>query len=468
MKKVKNLTGIYVIVKEEAGYYDSNGCYYNHLTKSQKRYLNKAYYFKLDEMKHLSVLELTVRKTAYEIVIDYKVISDYEYDGKMLISLKEEVPIEKIFRCSYNPETLVSYVSFILTTKSYYSDIQNWLDSMAVDDKNGFDEELYIMIFYLFKEGKDGVISELLSKGMDSTLYDFLYFHENHKNLEVHYLSGIFQLANPLEKLLSIHIKECRSLGQYQKGEMTKILSDLLACYGKENTSLIVKFICAMKKIDELSKSSSKPNLKSFSRILNILTNLQLAKEYIPSSNFNQNTNYILACICKNYESGLDLGGFVKVSSLWIDYLRMKEETDELYPKLLSVKHDEALEKYKVNNHGLSIETARRFYDEIEGYRWLEYKDDKYLVRVPKSPEEMQYIGNKLNICVGSYIRAVADGRTCVLWLCNIYDNNPCMAFEVKSQNLVQAKKRNNQYPDEEKSFINEWCNAKKLNIVSY
>lgn len=239
------------------------------------------------------------------------------------------------------------------------------------------------------------------------------------------------------------------------------LFRDLLNSYGRESLDSIIKFIKSMKRLHENSLFQK----KAFEQTSEILKTLCSIYRMIPGSTFDKNVNYLLKMLFKNYEDQISLNGFLNVSEMWYDYLFMKNIEDGDYPNSVRESHDRVQKAYK--GKGYSKEILTMFPASVKEYEGLAYNDDEYQIKIPKSPEEMEEVGSKLKICVGTYAPAVAKQNTQVLWLCK--ENKEIMALEVKKGRLIQAKAENNHFPNaKEEAFIKKWCKEKMIDIISY
>lgn len=324
---------------------------------------------------------------------------------------------------------------------------------------NRVKEDLYVKLFNLIKENQDGIISELLSKNMKAILYDFLYFDAKKGKLNGDEYRVLFRLAQTMEDIALRNQKV-----KNDQGEICETLYELIIGYGKENIDLIEKFIKVLMKIAE--QSIREKNYYKF--IIEILKELNSIKNHMPELDFYSNINYIIKCLFKNYEEKLDLEGFFNLIKMWHDYLIMKDTEDFTYPLMLKEAHDNALQVYHKKAGDVDLDTYCHFEQAIKEYKDLEFENNIYKIRTPKDPKEMREVGSKLNICVGTYVRAVAKKTSKVLWLCNKEDT-PIAALEVKNNRLIQAKTERNHYPEYElEDFIKLWCREKDLEIISY
>ena len=390
------------------------------------------------------------RKVFHEVLIAHYLFKDGRLSGNQAIDFNH------VYANSLNPEVFISYVSMMIHQKDYYENFMDWLE-YTITDRNGLNENVYIYIFYLFVTGHDGIIPELLKKNMKKTLYDFLHFHYKERVIEseCHAMIKISECME--EEFFDGFVRLYKTNEDYG----FPLIRDILYNYGKESLDSITKFIKSMKMIHDNSLFQKKA-YEQTAEILRTLCNINIA---IPEHTFDSNVNYILKMVFKNYEEKISIEGFLNISKMWEDYLLMKDIRDEDYPDSVKESHDRVQKAYKGTR--ISKEVLTTFPEAVKEYKYLEFENSNYEVRIPKSPVEMAEVGDKLKICVGTYTTAVAKKKTQVLWLCE--HNERIMALEVRNGKLIQAKTQGNHYPNAaEEEFIKEWCKEKMIDIVSY
>ena len=158
---------------------------------------------------------------------------------------------------------------------------------------------------------------------------------------------------------------------------------------------------------------------------------------------------------------------------LWSDYLRMLRnleadltDTKLVYPNSLKREHDKAARKVEqVNNDRMK----ERFEKKAAENEWLAYKGKKLSVLIPHQMTELFDERRKLNHCVGTYARYVADGTSIIAFIRrNENTAEPYCTVEIRGKNIVQAKGFANRqgvlFPGV-KEFLNEWSKEKKLTL---
>lgn len=131
MKKVINLTNVYLIVNVGDEYYDTNGCFYRKLTISQRALLNKQFYFSMENNENISTI------TAYQVYIEEsesvlsfnkKEVMKFEYKEKSLHTIKDDGEIKTVYKNALNPEIFISFVTAIMADKPCYEKYMEWLE----------------------------------------------------------------------------------------------------------------------------------------------------------------------------------------------------------------------------------------------------------------------------------------------------------------------------------------------------
>lgn len=155
----------------------------------------------------------------------------------------------------------------------------------------------------------------------------------------------------------------------------------------------------------------------------------------------------------------------------YTDYLRMEYELKDRhmlnmvkYPKhFLSTFH---LTKSEYNAKKEVIDD-KRFKEECDKHRELEYGDRKYQIVVPVHKSEIEVEADELKHCVRSYIRSVVEGNTLIVFCRDVKDiEKPLVTIEVRKGNVTQAYGEHDHKPsDEILEFIRKWSRIKKLKL---
>lgn len=150
------------------------------------------------------------------------------------------------------------------------------------------------------------------------------------------------------------------------------------------------------------------------------------------------------------------------------DYMTAKNSVQDRiskinkYPKNLHTQHDIAIRYMSI---------AKTTYDDIEFKtmidKSLEYKNNRYIITNPNETKDLKLEGRDLNHCVASYINDVIKGRCKILFM--RYKDKPnesLVTLEIRGKSIVQAKGYlNRDLSEEEKEFLNEYCNKKQIKL---
>jgi len=149
--------------------------------------------------------------------------------------------------------------------------------------------------------------------------------------------------------------------------------------------------------------------------------------------------------------------------SMLCDYASMNQDMNlvyEKYPRYLSTYHDVTQKNYKIEEDKIIKE---KFHKRVLGLKeqGLEYSDKEYSIVLPKNGEELVIEGQDLSHCVASYYKRMACGETAVVFLRkNSSINQSLVTIEIKDNDIVQAKGKNNSNPQEKEiEFINKYKN---------
>ena len=150
------------------------------------------------------------------------------------------------------------------------------------------------------------------------------------------------------------------------------------------------------------------------------------------------------------------------------DYVEMSiflGETFERYPKSLKKSHDLVMIRYRIKEDEI---INRKVHEVCNSLKELKYRDDKFLIKAPKGPEDIAEEGRQLSHCVGSYLPRIANGKSKIIFMrrreC---PDEPFLTIEIMGKQIVQKKKKYNQLPNkEENNFIKKWAAKVDLNVL--
>lgn len=162
----------------------------------------------------------------------------------------------------------------------------------------------------------------------------------------------------------------------------------------------------------------------------------------------------------------------------WYDYLRAAKtievdltDNKAKYPSSLKREHDRAVAKQKVIFDAKKDEFFR---EQTDRYGALYgYRDEHYLITVPKDMKDLFEEGRKLCHCVGSYSDRIIKGETCIMFIRKTEEpEKPYFTIEVNQRDnyVVQLRGLSNRLIDRvnEKAlveFLLEWARKKRLII---
>jgi len=152
------------------------------------------------------------------------------------------------------------------------------------------------------------------------------------------------------------------------------------------------------------------------------------------------------------------------------DYLIMQldlyGEIKEKYPKHFETEHDILALKTSLNRFKIEEE---KFAKEIDKYKELEFSDSMYLIKLPKTSDDLKKEGETLNHCVGGYGSRIANGQCGVVFLRKKYfEEEPLITIEVINDRIVQMQGGEKRKPNNsEMHFIKKWAYDKKLRLCA-
>lgn len=162
----------------------------------------------------------------------------------------------------------------------------------------------------------------------------------------------------------------------------------------------------------------------------------------------------------------------------WYDYLRAAKtievdltDNKAKYPSSLKREHDRAVAKQKVIFDAKKDEFFR---EQTDRYGALYgYRDEHYLITVPKDMKDLFEEGRKLCHCVGSYSDRIIKGETCIMFIRKTEEpDKPYFTIEVNQRDnyVVQLRGLSNRLIDRvnEKAlveFLREWARKNHLLI---
>lgn len=133
------------------------------------------------------------------------------------------------------------------------------------------------------------------------------------------------------------------------------------------------------------------------------------------------------------------------------------------YPKTLRLVHDVRQRDYKVVLDEKQTEIFRK---RCEDKHYLNHKQGKYSIVVPKEPTDVTREGQVLGHCVASYVPKIVQGDTTIVFLRQTDDiDTPYVTIELTKRNhIVQMEGKNRRKPSKDDlEFITKWANKKGI-----
>jgi hypothetical protein len=197
----------------------------------------------------------------------------------------------------------------------------------------------------------------------------------------------------------------------------------------------------------------------------NVNNFIELKKKYDIS--YDKTLNYLQSCY--DYQCIEPTEAIV----LWMDYLNMaKEMTYNLnnknikYPSSLKKEHDKATFAYRVV---LDEKKKDLFHEASKLNDKYAYSYEDLFVKVPHEPEELIEEGINQKHCVASYVNAVRDRRTTVVFIRKKEEPNTSFyTVEIKDDKIVQVRGFTNKAPTEKNVlyFLQKWARYKNLELA--
>ena len=118
----------------------------------------------------------------------------------------------------------------------------------------------------------------------------------------------------------------------------------------------------------------------------------------------------------------------------------------------------------------MELEDKMKAYNEFkESKKYLEYKDDQYLLRLPENIEDIANEATQLGHCLyDQYTNKILDGETIILFMRRVdHPDESVATIEVKYNGIEQARGYKNADPTpEQQQWLLDWCSKKNLDRV--
>lgn len=168
----------------------------------------------------------------------------------------------------------------------------------------------------------------------------------------------------------------------------------------------------------------------------------------------------------------------ISISSVWNDYIDYLEGLEKLdydidnvmFPRNFIEAHDKVSEALEDFDEDKAKEERDKKNDIIKKLsienRYLEFKDDNYIIITPKSTKDIKREGRILRHCVATYIDNIAEKKTYVMFVRRKeYPNRPFYTVEIKDNEIKQVRGFRNKNANEDiKVFIEKFKEAKLVN----
>lgn len=452
MKKIiSNIGEIPVGVNDNNVLYFADGIVYGSSRYPDNRYIN---YIENDDFVFLEFNKVITTIDEDTVVFDKHTTLKLSYSKKykeLSIAYSEgENGLNKFIRFikdfssrdSFTKNNVRKFIFAMLSREAFFD---KFVDKIDVSNISYFYSK--ITNLYLFKN--INVLEFYIKFDLIEQIYEF--FEEDNNKL----LCEIQEINKPiLYKFIKLKGKDVD----------IKTLASANKFFNNNEFELLFKFVELMFKYNkDISYSYS------FKRLLEVLIDIKLL-----TNDFTRALDTITKELFKNFR----LDELNEVLNEYKDYLNMlyimKDEETNRYPNNIEVSHAECIYKFNIFNeekeHAENCEQLLRFKASTNKYKYLEYKNDNYIIMLPNVPSDLINEGDKLNHCVGSYIDYVTSGKSTILFV-RKSDNvdTPYMTLEVRDDMIVQAKKDRDKYPNkDDKKLLEEFCEKKSLTIRSF
>lgn len=482
MRNVTNVLKERVLVCIDNVYYDSWGGIYFDIPK---RYLDIPKINIDSKQRYLAFEIIDESLMLFEICCDFddnqvyfkrNLLTSYIYesDNKKLYSSMDNINFN-MDEVLFGMEELERFITNILSKESFFNTLVK--NKLIV-----FDEISIKNLFFIYRNGMNHLIELFAEK----KLFNILAIIINAKskvllNLKEKNWQCILPILSSIEKINDEEIINVLSAEFYNNREnlpsILEITSSFIETFNKQDVQQITRFIEVLNIACKEKRYSYQQDYlldRRIIKVLNILENINVIG-YV-NKDLNKILNYLVKSIFNTYQCELRLKDIIEYLSLYADYLNMREdindETMELYPTFLKKSHDNLINILNNNKDSIRLTNEEKisFIKNSKSAKIYEYENDKYIVKAPRNYFELLNEGKELNHCVGSYAKLVARGNTNIMFVrYKVEESISFMTLEIKNNQIIQAKKKGNNYPnDEEIKFLEEYAKSKGLTIVRY
>lgn len=133
-------------------------------------------------------------------------------------------------------------------------------------------------------------------------------------------------------------------------------------------------------------------------------------------------------------------------------------------------KHHFNYQAMKSLKRAMELEGKMEEYNKFkEDHKYLEYKDDQFLIRLPENVEDIATEATQQSHCLyDSYCEKILDGETIILFMRDVnHPDDSLVTVEVKYNGIEQARGHNNDDPTYiQQQWLLDWCKKKDLDQV--
>lgn len=219
---------------------------------------------------------------------------------------------------------------------------------------------------------------------------------------------------------------------------------------------------CTLHDIETLNKICTIPNVseKQIKALLEIASNSNDLDSIIYAAHYKP-LNKVIKYLRQQQKKSGDKG----TGSIYRDYLKECKELNLdlsekgiIFPPDLFKAHSETTTLMEYKRQNIDV---KKFEMRVKKLKKYEFKKDGFIVAVPKEPQDIFYEGAVLGHCVGTYARAMADGKTAILFIRKENEpETPFYTMEFKNNRIVQCRTyKNESYEKDEqvKAFVDAW-----------
>lgn len=218
-----------------------------------------------------------------------------------------------------------------------------------------------------------------------------------------------------------------------------------------------------------LRKAGHKPSGEFFAWIdARRIKEVECFRRALPFTTPHKLTRYLGSQFDKPDPTGQP--GVNDILSDYKDYLGFCEELGYdmhnefvLFPKNLKAAHDQANNRIKCRKVEAYDPKIKAQQNKLR--RQYQFKSKGLIVMPPRSAQEIVTEGHKLHHCVGGYVQGMAKQEYAVLFIRKQSNlGKPFYTVEVKGNQIVQTRGRNNRIPTPEvQAFLEAWQEKKHL-----